>query len=155
MFAELPGTWWILIIIGLSGGIVSGALGLGSGIIFIPALVMLFSLSQKDAQGTALAVMVPMTLIGALRYWKNPEISMNPGIIILLICGAVIGVLIGTELTYRLPTPVLRKVFAVVLIIVAVRMFVTSPGRKATDSGQGPLQRKNMETTINGDTGSE
>jgi uncharacterized membrane protein YfcA len=79
----------------------------------------------------ALAVMVPMVLVGALRYWKNPEIEMNTAVIGLIILGALAGALLGTELAARMPGHILRKIFAVVLIIVAVKMLIppTKPRR--------------------------
>ncbi len=81
----------------------------------------------------ALAVMVPMALVGALRYWKNPAIEMNAAVIGLIILGALAGALLGTELAARLPGHILRKIFAVVLIIVAVKMFITSARPKRPD----------------------
>ena len=121
------------IILGVCAGILSGALGLGSGTIIVPALVLLFSFGQKSAQGMALAVMVPLALVGALRYWRNPEIPMNVSVIGLIVIGALAGTLVGTELAARLPGHVLRKAFSVVLVIVAVRMFVDPS--KPKDSG--------------------
>jgi uncharacterized membrane protein YfcA len=126
----LPGEWWFFIILGLCAGVIGGTLGLGSGTLMIPALVLLFSFEQKSAQGTALAVMVPMTLVGAIRYWRNPEIELNGVVIILLALGAVGGALVGTELAARLPAGTLRKLFAIFLVIVAARMFFASPRPK-------------------------
>ncbi len=136
MIGQLSGSWWIFIVLGIGAGIISGALGLGSGTIIIPALVLLFDFGQKSAQGTALAVMVPMALVGALRYWQNPEIELNMVIIGWIICGSVVGALVGVELAGILPAHVLRRVFAIFLIIVAVRMFITSaePGRAGLDN---------------------
>ncbi|HUS93397.1 MAG TPA: substrate-binding domain-containing protein [Phycisphaerae bacterium] len=53
MPGELSSIWWGLVLLGLCGGVVSGTLGLGSGLIFVPALVLLFAVPQKSAQGTA------------------------------------------------------------------------------------------------------
>jgi hypothetical protein len=119
--------WWALILLGIFAGVASGTLGLGSGIIVIPALVLLYNVEQKAAQGTALAVMVPMAMLGAVRYWRNPQIEMNTAVILLIVLGAMGGVLAGTELAGRLSGPILRKVFAVFLAIVAVKMFTASP----------------------------
>ncbi len=77
MLGELSGFWWVLLALGFVGGIFSGTFGVGSGIIFIPALVLILSLPQHSAQGTALAVMVPMALLGAFRYWKDPTIDVR------------------------------------------------------------------------------
>ncbi len=96
MIGQLFNPWWIFVLLGICAGILSGLLGLGSGIILVPALVLLCSFEQKSAQGMALAVMVPMALVGALRYWKNPEIQMNAAVIGLIILAALAGALVGT-----------------------------------------------------------
>lgn len=152
MIAQLSGCWWLFIVLGVLGGIVSGTLGLGSGIVFIPALVLLLGFEQKSAQGTALAVMVPMTLVGALRYWKNPEINMSLTIILLIVLGALAGVLIGTELASRLPNQVLRKVFAIFLVLAAVRMFISSPGSKQSGPGINSTNQYNTNAAVPGET---
>ena len=95
-------------------GIVSGLLGVGSGTVVIPALVLLWGFGQKSAQGMALAAMVPMALIGALRYWRNPQVELHGVVLVLMVLGAVAGTLVGTELVGRLPAghpaKVLRRV---------------------------------------------
>ncbi len=113
MLGQLPNLWWALVLVGLAAGIISGALGVGSGIVFVPLLVMIFALAQKSAQGTALAVMVPMALLGAFRYWHNPDIEINMSIVAVLTVGALVGALIGTELAVRIEAHWLRKAFAV------------------------------------------
>ena len=147
MPGQLYNYWWVFILLGVLAGIVSGTLGLGSGVVVIPALVLLFSFEQKSAQGTALAVMVPMALVGALRYWRNPEIEMNAVIILLIILGALAGVLGGTELAARLPSGTLRKVFAIFLTIVAIRMFIASPKPQRPDAG-ADLRRHNSVSLV-------
>ena len=54
MIEQIPNVWWVLVLLGLAGGIVAGSLGVGGGIIFVPVLVIVFLLPQKTAQGTAL-----------------------------------------------------------------------------------------------------
>lgn len=137
MMGQVSSAAWIFVVLGVFAGLMGGALGLGGGTIIVPTLVLICSFGQKSAQGTALAVMVPMALLGALRYWRNPEVEMNALPIGLIICGALVGVLVGTELASRLPAHVLRKIFAAVLVLVAIRMFITSPkpGREILDNG--------------------
>ena len=127
MVSQLSSCWWIFIILGICAGIVSGLLGLGSGSVVVPVLVLLFAFDQKAAQGTALAVMVPMAMLGAFRYWRNPEIEVSGLVVLLIVLGALGGVLIGAELAGRLPSHVLRKAFAIFLAIVAVKMYTASP----------------------------
>lgn len=133
MIGQMSTCWWIFIILGVCAGIVSGTLGLGSGTVVVPALVLLFAFDQKAAQGTALAVMVPMALLGAVRYWRNPEIEVNGLVVLLIVLGALAGVLAGTELAGRLPSHILRKAFAIFLAIVAVKMFTASPKPQQPD----------------------
>lgn len=157
MLSQLSNPWWVFVVLGICAGILSGALGLGSGTIVVPALVLLFGFGQKNAQGTALAVMVPMALVGALRYWQNPVIELNVVIIGLIICGAVVGVLVGAELASMLPAHVLRKVFAIFLIIVAVRMFTYSSKSLKSNADNSLVNPKNIELieprTVNDETG--
>jgi len=115
--------WWFFVVLGVCAGVISGTLGVGSGIIVVPSLVLLCSFEQKAAQGTALAVMVPMALVGAIRYWRNPQVELNGIVILLLVMGAVAGALAGTARAGRLPGGTLRKLFALLLIVAAVRMF--------------------------------
>jgi len=155
MIGQLSNPWWVFILFGIGAGVLSGALGLGSGIILVPTLVLVCSFGQKSAQGTALAVMVPMTLLGALRYWKNPEIELNAVIIALIVFGALAGVLVGTELAGRLPGHVLRKVFAAVLVIAAVRMFMTSTRPKQASLDSDLIEQEIVDSVENGGKNSE
>ena len=152
MIGQLSSSWWIFIVLGIGAGIISGALGLGSGTIVVPALVLLFDFGQKSAQGTALAVMAPMALIGALRYWQNPEIELNMVIIGLIICGSIAGALVGVELAGMLPANVLRRVFAIFLIIVAVKMFMTSEKPRRVGFDNNMIDQKTVSSLEHGET---
>jgi len=137
MIGQLSNSWWVFVMLGICAGVLSGTLGVGSRIILVPTLVLLCGFGQKSAQGMALAVMVPMALVGALRYWQNPKIEMNIVVIGLIICGALVGTLVGAALAGRLSGSILRRVFAIVLVIAAVRMFIISAksGQPDPDSG--------------------
>ena len=75
-------------------------------------------------QGMALAIMVPMVLLGAFRYWQNEAVDIHLTAVSWIVVGALAGVMIGTMIAGRLPVGVLRKIFAVVLVVVAVKMFM-------------------------------
>lgn len=127
--------WWALVLLGIAAGILSGMLGVGSGIVLVPALLLLLFIPQKSAQGTALAVMIPMALLGFYRYYQNPGIKIDFMMVILITAGSLLGTLIGTEFAFRAPAHVLRKIFAVYLLIVALRMFFDFSGSKPPNAG--------------------
>lgn len=125
MLAQLSNSWWAFVILGVAAGVISGSLGLGSGTIVIPGLVLFYHFGQKSAQGMALAIMVPMALVGVIQYQRH-GIEMDWQVIALMVCGALIGTLGGTELAARLPASALRKGFAIFLALVAFKMFTMS-----------------------------
>ena len=129
--AQFIDLWWAYLLAGLACGIFSATFGVGSGIILVPALVLIFSLPQKSAQGTCLAVMVPMALVGAIRYKLNPDINVDITVTILLSIGAVVGALIGSGIAAWAPASVLRKLFAIIMIVVGLKMLI-SPSAAAT-----------------------
>ncbi len=155
MTVQLPNLWWAFILLGVCAGVLSGALGLGSGTILVPTLVLLCGFMQESAQGMALAVMVPMALLGAFRYWKNPQIEINLAVVGLIICGALVGTLAGTELTSRLPGHVLRKAFAIFLIIIAAKMLFGSSKTKKIDLDSNLTVQKKMNLVEFGDASNE
>lgn len=126
MIENLAGPWWVFILVGLGTGIFSGTLGVGGGIIVIPILVLMFHFPQKAAQGMALALMVPMAFLGAIQYWRQGDLNVYPAVLLLLIAGALVGVIIGTGIVHRIPGDLLRKVFAVFLLVIGVRMLLVS-----------------------------
>lgn len=152
MLALLSNPWWTFIILGICAGVISGSLGLGSGAVVVPVLVLVLSFEQKAAQGTALAVMVPMTLLGAIRYWRNPEIEMHLAVILLIVLGASVGVLAGTEIAGRLPSHTLRKVFAIFLAIVAIKMFTASPKPRKAGMSEDLTSQNNISVVDSGGT---
>lgn len=142
---DILNLWWGLILLGVCGGILGGSLGLGSGTLFIPVLILIFALPQQSAQGTALCVMVPMALIGALRYWHDPDIEVDLKVVGLLIAGALVGVLIGCEIAGRVNGALLRKIFAVYIIVVGAKILLWNP--RPADSAQA-LANPNAPSTV-------
>jgi len=113
--------WFLLILVGLAAGIVSGLLGIGGATIVIPILVLWFGLSQHLAQGTTLAMMVPpIGLLAAWYYWKNGNVNL--GWAALLCLGFFFGGLIGAYLAELIPDLILRRVFGLFLLLVALRL---------------------------------
>ena len=114
--------WYWLLVIGVLGGTLSGALGVGSGILIIPALVLGLGVQQKVAQGICLAVMVPMALMGAYRYYVNPDIKISLSVILVMAPLAVVGAYLGAQIAAWLPAAILKRSFGVFVIIVGIRM---------------------------------
>jgi uncharacterized membrane protein YfcA len=112
-------------------------LGVGSGTVIIPALVLLMGLPQKSAQGMCLAAMIPMAAVGAIRYKLNPSIEVDMANAALLALGGVAGAFVGVEIVTRLPGSVLRKIFACFIIVVGLRMLFT-PGRARPSGDAAP-----------------
>ena len=109
------------IILGIIAGFVGGALGLGGGAIMVPALVLLFGLTQHQAQGTALAVMLPpVFILAVLRYYYAGNVKIQMALFIC--CGFVLGAFLGAHLVQNLPAPVLKRVFGVILILIGIKM---------------------------------
>jgi len=110
------------IILGLLAGILSGLIGIGGGIIIVPALVLIFGLTQQQAQGTTLAIMIPpVGLLAAWSYYTRGLVDLK--IAALIVIGFFVGGLIGGKIAVGLPNNVLQKVFAVVLLLVSLKMF--------------------------------
>ncbi|MFZ1679112.1 MAG: TSUP family transporter [Saprospiraceae bacterium] len=112
----------IIALIGIAGGLLSGVLGLGGAIIIIPALVMLLGFSQQMAQGTALIMMVlPVGALAAFQYYQKGFVDMKSA---LLLAGFFfIGGYFGAKLATDIPQDLLKKLFAVVLIAIAFKMW--------------------------------
>jgi uncharacterized membrane protein YfcA len=114
----------ILIVIGIITGVMAGMLGIGGAIIMIPALVFLLGISQQSAQGTSLAVMLPpVGIIAAYNYYKAGHVNIKFAII-LAVC-FLVGSYFGSKLALDLPQAVLKKIFGVLLLLVAARMLLS------------------------------
>lgn len=115
--------WIGYCLIGIAAGILSGLMGIGGASLMIPALVVLYGYDQKLAQGTTLLLMVPpIGLLAALEYHKAGYTNIKAAIIIAAFF--FIGGLLGSKLAVKMDSAVLRKVFAVFFMVIAIRMFL-------------------------------
>lgn len=112
---------FLYVILGLAAGIFGGMFGIGGGTILIPALVYLFGLSQHQAQGTTLAIMIPpIGLLAAMRYYYSGNVKL--GMAAFICVGFFIGGLIGANIVQKFPGPFLKKIFGVYLLVIAGHM---------------------------------
>ncbi len=117
-------TLLILIVIGIITGIVAGMLGIGGAIIMVPALVYILGLSQQAAQGTSLAVMLPpIGIIAAYNYYKAGQVNIKFALI--LAACFLIGSYFGSKFALNLPATTLKKIFAILLVGVALKMLIS------------------------------
>jgi len=111
----------LLIVIGIVTGFMAGMLGIGGAIIMIPALVFFLGLSQHTAQGTSLAVMLPpIGILAAYNYYKAGQVNIKFALI--LAAAFIVGSYFGSKLAINIPQPLLKKIFGVLLLLVAVKM---------------------------------
>jgi uncharacterized membrane protein YfcA len=111
-----------LIALGLFAGALAATLGIGGGIIFVPAFVSFFGFAQLDAQGTSLAIIVPTAIVATIGHARAGRVEWKVAVVAGL--AGVIGAVLGSRLAFELDEQVLRRIFAVVLVLLAVRMLL-------------------------------
>lgn len=110
----------ILALIGVCAGMLSGMIGVGGGIIMVPMLVWI-GFSQHEAQGVSLAAMLPpVTFFAVLNYYKEGYVDWRYAVVISLLF--VIGGYLGSKLAISIDQKILRKIFGVIMILVAGKM---------------------------------
>jgi uncharacterized membrane protein YfcA len=108
--------------IGLFAGLLSGLLGIAGGTVLIPFMVLLFHFDQKTAQGTSLAVLLPPTgLFAFLEYYRHGWANLHVGVVMAI--GVTAGAFVGAYLVQFIPTDLLRKGFAVAMVLIAIRVW--------------------------------
>ncbi|MFN5844834.1 MAG: sulfite exporter TauE/SafE family protein [Flavobacteriia bacterium] len=114
----------ILILIGFFAGILSGFVGIGGGVIIVPALVFFLGLSQHEAQGTSLFVlMMPVVGLAVYNYWRENSINWNYGFIIAL--AFVIGGFFGSKISLKLSPSVVKLAFGLIMAYVSLRLILS------------------------------
>ena len=115
---------FILIIVGLLAGLFSGLFGVGGGVVMVPLLVFALGYTHHQAQGTSLAVLaVPVTFLAAYTYHKTGDTPLNFKYAIVIAICFVLGGYLGTKLAISINETLLKKLFSLLLLIVAIKMF--------------------------------
>ena len=111
----------LLIVIGLASGVLSGMVGVGGGIIIVPALVFFLGFSQHEAQGTSLGLLLlPVGILAVLNYYNKGYIDIK--VVIIMSVAFIVGGWLGSKLSLSLPQETVKKIFAIVLFYAAVKM---------------------------------
>lgn len=111
----------ILVLIGLMAGVFGGLFGVGGAVIMIPALVYFLGVDQHMAQGTSLAVLLPpIGLFAAWNYYKEGQVNIWFAVIIAI--SFMVGGYFGSKLALNLPEQLMKKIFAIFLILIALKL---------------------------------
>ncbi|HEX8517507.1 MAG TPA: sulfite exporter TauE/SafE family protein [Bacteroidia bacterium] len=113
----------ILLCVGLLAGILSGMVGVGGGIIIVPALIYFMAMNQHQAQGTSLAVLLlPVGFLAVYNYYKAGYVDVRATLIIA--STFIIGGYLGSKIAINIDQNTVKKIFGVVLILVAFKMIL-------------------------------
>lgn len=115
--------WFVLLLVGFLAGILSGLVGIGGGIIIVPVLVYFLKFSQHEAQGTVLFMfLLPVGFLGVMNYYKEGYVDIRTALIISLTF--IVGSYLGSRLAISFDQTAIKKIFAVVMILLAVKMLI-------------------------------
>jgi uncharacterized protein len=113
----------LLTLIGLAAGMLSGMVGIGGGVVIVPALVFLLGLSQHQAQGTSLFILsLPVLLLAVMNYWRGGNVNWRFGLVIA--STFVLGAFLGSKLTLRLPESWVKLIFGLLMAYVSFQLIL-------------------------------
>src|ERR1700704_6529427 len=111
-----------ILLLGLLGGVLVGLLGIGGGVVLVPAMVYLLHMDQHTAQGTSLFVLLPPIGLGALReYWKQGQVDLKAGILCAL--GMLVGAYAGSLMALPMPSRNLKGLFGCFLMLASLLLW--------------------------------
>ncbi len=120
---ETTVAWYILFIVGLVAGILSGMFGIGGGVVIVPALVGLLRMDQKRAVGTSLAaLLLPVSLPGVIAYYNSGDLDIT--VAALVAVGLIVGAIFGARIALRLPSATVKRLYGIFLLFVAARFIL-------------------------------
>ncbi|MEP7165934.1 MAG: sulfite exporter TauE/SafE family protein [Ferruginibacter sp.] len=111
----------ILVLVGIAAGMLSGLVGVGGGIVIVPALVLVLGFSQKMAMGTSLGILLlPVGILAVFQYYKQGYVDVP--VVLIISAAFVFGGYFGSKIALSLPQETIKKIFAVFMIVIAVKM---------------------------------
>ena len=124
-----------LLAIGLAAGFLAGLLGIGGGVVMVPAMVLILAFDQHVAQGTSLLVIIPAALSGSYTHHRNGRLLLRDAAWIAV--GGVFGAVLGSLFALSMEDTVLQRLFAIFLLVSAVRILWPKGNRKVSTDGTG------------------
>ncbi len=119
-----PQTIIILICIGIFAGMMSGFIGIGGGIIIVPALVYFMGLTQQQAQGTSLLLMLPpIGILAVINYYKAGHINWWYGGVIAV--AFIIGAYAGSKISLKLNPGLVKFIFGIIMVFISLKMIIS------------------------------
>jgi uncharacterized membrane protein YfcA len=123
----------LLVLIGLFAGAMSGFIGIGGGVVMVPALVYIMGLSQHEAQGTSLILMLPpIGILAVMNYYKAGQLNISYGVIIAL--AFVIGGYYGSKLALKLSPAIVKLAFGFLMLYIAGKMIYSGVKEQRFDN---------------------
>ncbi len=123
--AEAEAKWYLLLVVGVVAGVASGLFGIGGGLVIVPALVGLLRFDQKLAVGTSLgALLLPVALPAVLTYYNEGKLQIETSLLVAV--GLLFGAFAGARIALGLPSTTIKRLYAVFLLVVAVRFILQS-----------------------------
>ena len=124
----------ILFLVGLAAGILGGLVGIGGGIIIVPSLIYFLGFSQKEAQGTSLGILLlPVGIFGVLQFYKAGYVDMRS--VWLVSFGFLAGSYFGSKIALNFPQETMKKIFAILMILIALKMLFLDKKMKDKEVG--------------------
>jgi len=117
-------TWGDVLLIagGFGAGFLSGTIGIGGGLLFVPTMTVGFRISQAVAQGTSLVAIVPTAIVGGITHIREGNVLLTPAV--WMGGGGVVGAVIGALVAVEVPGPILARIWGGFLVFSAYRLFM-------------------------------
>lgn len=133
----------LLVVVGLVAGFLSGLIGIGGGVIIVPALVLFLGFTQKEAQGTSLGILLlPVGILAVIQYYRQGYMNVN--YVLIVAAAFVLGGFLGSKLALGLSDAKMKKIFAIIMMLIAIKMlFFDRPKPAKTEDST-----KNQQTAI-------
>lgn len=126
----------LLILIGLAAGALSGFIGIGGGVVIVPALIYILHMNQHAAQGTSLLLMLPpIGILAVMNYWKADKINWEYGAIIAL--AFVIGGYFGSRLSLKLNPSLVKVIFGILMLYISFKMIYSGYKETVLNKNEG------------------